>query len=80
MTKKTKKRTPIKEIKKTPTRERLNISTTHGKNMYLTILRGTKLGWGYFLRARPDTYEDLRHVDGENLGLITTRFKERFPQ
>ena len=58
---KQRKWTPIKEIKKTPTRKRSNISTTQGKKMYTNILRGTKLGWVYFLCARPDTYEDMCH-------------------
>ena len=53
------KRTPIKESKMTPTRGRFNLSTSQGKKMFTTILRGSKLGWGYFLRARPDTYADL---------------------
>ena len=56
---KERKRTPIKESKMTPTRGRFKVSTSQGKKMFTTILRGIKLGWGYFLRARPDTYEDL---------------------
>ena len=56
---KQRKWTPIKEIKKTPTRKRSNISTTQGKKMNTTILQGIKLGWGYFRHAQPDTYEDL---------------------
>ena len=56
---KERKRTPIKENKMTPTRGRFKLCTSQGKKMLTTILPGTKLGWGYFLRARPDTYEDL---------------------
>ena len=54
-----KEKGPIKESKMNPTRGRLKFSTTQGKKMYTKILRGTKLGWGYFFHARLDTYEDL---------------------
>ena len=57
---KERKRTPgIKESKMTPTKGRLKFLTTQGKKMYTNILRGTKVGWGYFCCARPNTYEDL---------------------
>ena len=56
---KERKMTPIKESNKTPTGERLMISTTKGKMMCITIFRGIKLGWSYFLRTQPDIYEDL---------------------
>ena len=58
---KERKMTLMKEIKMTPTSGRLKFSTTQGKKMYTNILRGTKLGWVYFLCARPDTYEDMCH-------------------
>ena len=56
---KERKRTPIKESKMTPTKGRSKFSATQGKKVHTNILRGSKLGWGYFLRARPDTYEDV---------------------
>ena len=57
---KERKRTPIKESKKTPTRERVMNSSTQRKKMCHSIIRDTPLGWSYFLRARPDVYEELR--------------------